>query len=265
MRFADRFFIDNLTPLLPQGFPLADMLGLIETSIGKMVPIMAAQDLAEDPLQVFAEPYNTLILDRKGFKNPIPQVKGLAPKDNIKAWVDRKLFIHNLGHAAAAYLGYRKNPEYVYMYEALDDPGIFLATRSAMAEAASVLHTMYPGDFPREDLLDHITDLLNRFRNRALGDTIYRVGCDLHRKLGPDDRFAAPLKAAIKPGLPCKHILDAMEAALSFRATDHLGNQLESDKQFISEAKKGLKHILRNVSGFTPDEVRQLLRKNDTK
>ena len=35
-----------------------------------------------------------------------PDVKGLAPKKNIKAWVDRKAFIHNLGHATAAYYGY---------------------------------------------------------------------------------------------------------------------------------------------------------------
>ena len=28
--------------------------------------------LEKDPLMVFAEPYNTLILDGKGFKSPIP-------------------------------------------------------------------------------------------------------------------------------------------------------------------------------------------------
>lgn len=265
LRFADRYFFDKLIPLLPEGFPLADMLGLVETSIGKMVPIMTAQNLAEDPLQVFAEPYNTLILDRKGFKNPIPQVKGLAPKDNIKAWVDRKLFIHNLGHAAGAYLGYRNNPAHTFMYQALGDPGVFLATRSAMVESANILLTMYPDDYSHNDLLDHITDLLTRFRNRALGDTIYRVGCDLYRKLGPDDRFAAPMKAALKLELPFEHILEAMKAALAFRATDHTGRHLPADEAIFAEAAKGLDHILQQVSGFSPGEVRQLLRKNDTK
>ncbi|NJK84846.1 MAG: hypothetical protein HC906_01560 [Bacteroidales bacterium] len=80
-------------------------MGLVETSIGKMVPIMTSKDIEEDLLQVFAEPYNTLILDKNGFKNPIPDIRGLAPKVNMKAWVDRKSFIHNLGHAVAAYIG----------------------------------------------------------------------------------------------------------------------------------------------------------------
>ncbi len=55
-----------------------------------------------------------------------------------------------------------------------------------MVESASILLAMYPDDFSCNDLLDHITDLLTRFMNRTLGDTIYRVVCDLYRKLGPD-------------------------------------------------------------------------------
>ncbi len=259
MRRAGGFFTAHLATMLPADFPLSDMCGLIETSIGKMVPFMTAQDLTKDPLQVFAEPYNTLIVDRKGFKNPIPEVTGLAPKENIKAWVDRKLFVHNLGHAAGAYIGYRNNPAHTFMYQALNDRGVFLATRSAMVESANILLAMYPNDFSGNDLTGHINDLLDRFMNRALGDTIYRVGCDLCRKLGPDDRFAAPLKAALALGLPYDHILKAMEAALSFRATDHAGQQLESDKAFLAAAENGLANVLQHISGFTPDEVRQII------
>ena len=103
---AADFVREQLIKNLPSSFPVESMVGLIETSIGKMVPIMPLAELEKDPLVVFAEPYNTLILDGKGFKSPIPEIKGLAPKSNIKAWVDRKAFIHNLGHATAAYYGY---------------------------------------------------------------------------------------------------------------------------------------------------------------
>lgn len=99
---ADAFFRDELRKIMPNDYPFDQLVGLVETSIGKMVPIMLKKDVEEDILQVFAEPYNTLILDRKAFKNPIPQIFGLSPKENMKAWVDRKLFIHNLGHAATA-------------------------------------------------------------------------------------------------------------------------------------------------------------------
>ena len=111
MRNSDEYFRNELQKLLPENYPLEKLVGLIETSIGKMVPIMQKKDLQDDILQIFAEPYNTLILNGKAFKNPIPDIKGLAPKNNMKAWVDRKLFIHNLGHSATSYIGYVFNPE----------------------------------------------------------------------------------------------------------------------------------------------------------
>ena len=111
MRSAAEFTRQELLIHLPEGFPLDRLTGLIETSIGKMVPIIPLAETEKDPLVVFAEPYNSLILDGKGFKSPIPEVKGLEPKSNIKAWVDRKAFIHNLGHATAAYYGFYLHPE----------------------------------------------------------------------------------------------------------------------------------------------------------
>ena len=78
-------------------------------------------------------------MTEKDFKSPIPDVKGLAPKNNIKAWVDRKAFIHNLGHATAAYYGFLLHPEAVYMYEILDDPDVFKFTREVMLQSAEIL------------------------------------------------------------------------------------------------------------------------------
>ena len=92
MRSADLFFREKLRENLPSSFPLDNQLGLVETSIGKMVPIMTTADLEEDPLQVFAEPYNTLILDKKGFRGEIPDIKELALKENMK-WLMNQVLI----------------------------------------------------------------------------------------------------------------------------------------------------------------------------
>jgi mannitol-1-phosphate 5-dehydrogenase len=202
MRNSDQYLLNELGKYLPENYPLDLLIGLVETSIGKMVPIMTAKDIEEDPLQVFAEPYNTLIVAKSGFKNPIPEVNNLSPKENIKAWVDRKLFIHNLGHATSAYLGFRKHPEAVNIYEVLEDPEIFESTRRTMLQAAGILMALYPEEFTPSQLTDHIDDLLHRFSNKALGDTIFRIGCDLYRKLSPEDRLVAPIKAAIRLNMP---------------------------------------------------------------
>ena len=88
MRDAAEYFERELSKNVGDDYPLNKIIGLVETSIGKMVPIMTKEDMEADILQIFAEPYNNLILDKKAFKNPIPDVKGLSPKDNMKAWVE---------------------------------------------------------------------------------------------------------------------------------------------------------------------------------
>jgi mannitol-1-phosphate 5-dehydrogenase len=247
MRNADKYLQTELSYLLTANYPFEELVGLVETSIGKMVPIMLQNDLDEDPLQVFAEPYNTLIVAKNGFKNPIPVVDNMEPKVNIKAWVDRKLFIHNLGHATAAYLGFLKHPQAIYIYEVLNDPEIFAGTRSVMLQSADILMSLYPGEFTFDQIETHIDDLLRRFRNKALGDTVFRVGCDLYRKLSPEDRMAAPIKAAISLNKPYNLILNALLSAVSFRAEDEYGKYFQADEAFFTESSKGINHILKTI------------------
>ncbi len=246
---------------LDPGYPLNDLVGLIETSIGKMVPILTEKDLQEDPLRVFAEPYNTLILDKKGFKNPIPDVPGLAPKDNIRAWVDRKLFIHNFGHAAAAYTGFLYNPGFVYLYEALEVKAIRDFVRRAMMQSGSVLLKMYPGEFTMEHIEAHADDLLSRFESRYLGDTIFRVGCDLNRKLLPDDRIVYPAKTGLKQGVNVDLILKVLTFAMFFKAVDDKGNPFPNDPPFHEKLKNGPEIILTHLCGFHPVRHRDVIAK----
>jgi mannitol-1-phosphate 5-dehydrogenase len=106
---------------------------------------------------------------------------------------------------------------------------------------------LYPGEFTPVQLEEHIDDLLDRFRNKSLKDTLFRVGCDLYRKLGPEDRLAAPVHAALRLGKPYHLILDAILAGISFRAKDENGNYFPQDRLFFEEAKKGSQYILENV------------------
>jgi mannitol-1-phosphate 5-dehydrogenase len=244
---------EYLLKSLPPDFPFCEMTGLIETSIGKMVPIMSQTDLEEDPLKVFAEPYNTLILDKKGFKTPIPRIKGLAPKENIKAWVDRKAFIHNLGHATAAYYGHFRHNDAVYMYEVLDDSDVLDFTRGVMIQSADILICAYPDDYTRIELEDHIEDLLSRFRNRFLKDTLFRVGHDLGRKLSSDDRFMGAVKLGIHHGKPFDKILRAMSYGFFFKVTDEIGSCFEADIKLLDALSSDFENTLVEHLKFNRD------------
>lgn len=261
MRNAASYFRMELLHLLGNDFQIDKLTGLIETSIGKMVPFMTREDLEQDPLQIFAEPYNTLILDKTGFRNPVPGIPWLAPKENMKAWVDRKSFIHNLGHAAAAYIGFLMHPEIIYISWILDDGELFQMVRSIMLQSAVILLHKYPEEFTKADLEEHIDDLLSRFRNQALKDTVFRIGCDLNRKLGPDDRLVAPIQEAIQADLPYDKILYALVCGFYFRATDETGQYFSADMKFYDNFKPDIEYLLTKVCHFDPKKNKTLLQK----
>ncbi|HOS71188.1 MAG TPA: hypothetical protein PLZ75_01925 [Bacteroidales bacterium] len=250
MRSAAGFVRDGLRKHLPPDFPVDTYTGLIETSIGKMVPIMPVSELEKDPLLIFAEPYNTLILDAAAFKNPVPGVAGLAPVNNIRAWVDRKAFIHNLGHATAAYFGNYLFPEAVYMHEVLDHQEVRKFTREVMLQSADIIKATYPDEFTLQDLVDHTDDLILRFRNKALGDTIFRVGRDLPRKLAADDRFMGAVHLAARFGMPCDKIIKAMSFGFFFSAKDEAGNSYQPDIDFRKAVQENPGTAMLNILGL---------------
>lgn len=225
-------------------FPSDEYIGLIETSIGKMVPNMTTENLKKDPLALIAEPYNSLIVDALAFRNPIPDVKGLVPKNNMKAWVDRKLFIHNMGHVTLAFQANAYDPKLTYTWEALSISLLWNVTRNTMLQSAKILLKMYPHEFTLNQLIAHIDDLLDRFSNKTLGDTIFRVGCDLSRKLGTSDRLMTPILAAHERRMEYNLILEAWVKGCSFKATDEHGKLYIEDSKFIEKYKENPIKIL---------------------
>jgi mannitol-1-phosphate 5-dehydrogenase len=252
LRDAARITREGLVKELSENFPLKTCAGLVETSIGKMVPIIPEKIRQADPLTVYAEAYNTLIVDRKGFLNGVPPVPGLSAKENMKAYVDRKSFIHNLGHAALAYFAHMVEPAMVYTYEAVRDPELRTWVKSAMQESGRLLILMYPGEFDAVAQEEHIDDLLQRFGNEALGDTIFRVGRDLGRKLSAGDRVVAPLLENEKRGLPAPYTMMALACGLFFLPQDQEGRIHEPDRAVVEGAKlSGPEKILTGVCGLT--------------
>lgn len=244
----------NASEAVGQGLadPLRKSVGLVETSIGKMVPLIPEDVRHKDPLTVYAESYNTLILDKKAFLNPVPDVPGLAPKENMKAYVDRKSFVHNLGHAALAYFARLTCPDMVFTYEAVENTGLRKWTQAAMRESGRLLISMYPSEFNRKNMGEHIEDLLDRFGNRSLGDTIHRVGRDLNRKLSREDRVAAPLMLCESHNMPAPVILTALVCGLGFDAPDGNGQLFPADAELIARVKRqGPRGVLVDLCGLS--------------
>lgn len=249
VRHVLKYFHQEFKKFLPEEFPLDQFVGLVQTSIGKMVPIIPEKEKTSDSLILFAEPYNQLIVDKKGFINQIPLLPELLAVDNIQAYVDRKLFIHNMGHAATAYLGFQFQSGFIYIFEPLQEKKIYNRVRKAMFQSAQALNRAYPHDLKKNDLESHIEDLLVRFQNKALGDTIYRVGRDLRRKLDKNERIIGPMILAEQNHASWDEMKKIFQAALQFRARDESGELYHGDRILIEqEFPLGIQHILQSVS-----------------
>lgn len=187
-------------------------VGFVEASIGRMVPTMTDAMRQEDPLLVCVEAYCELPVDAQGFRGGIPEIVHMAPRANFKAYVERKLFVHNAGHAVTAYLGYLRGHDYIW--QAMEDERIREVADAAMAETRAGLVKKHGLD--ANGLVEHWDDLKRRFRNKALGDQVVRVAADPVRKLGPKDRLIGSALMCLSQGVEPVHMAFAAAAAIRY-------------------------------------------------
>jgi mannitol-1-phosphate 5-dehydrogenase len=209
-----------------------------------MVPLVADDVRRRDPLWVACEPYRRLPVDAAAFRGRVPAVVGLEPVGNILAYQRRKLATHNMSHALAAYLGWRAGHEFIW--QAVADPEVLRIVRAAMAETGRALVSRF--GFAERTQREHEEDLLERYRNRALGDQVRRVAADPLRKLGADDRLVGSARLCLEEGVEPEHVILGIRAALAYDPPD------DPSAQRLQQAlrTRGLEAVLGDVCGVSP-------------
>jgi len=221
-------------------------VGFVDTVIARMVPPPTPEMRAQDPSLIVVEPYKELPVDRSGFVGPIPEIVGMEPCDRIALYTDRKIYLHNCGHAMLAYLGYQRGHE--YGYQALEDPVIRPLLKVMLAESKAGIIAAHGVE--AQWLEPHIADIIRRMANRALGDTTFRLARDPLRKLGPEDRLVGAARLAERAGVVPKALSWGIAAGYCFDdGDDSLAMSLQ---QRI--AAEGVDAVLADVSGIAPDE-----------
>ncbi len=210
---ADHFLKGLIKEQIPEYAERIDKeIGFVEASIGRMVPVMTEEKKQGNPLRVCVEPYNILPVDKDAFKGEIPEVKNLYPFAPFNLFIQRKLFMHNMSHALCAYLGYQRN--YEYIYEAVGDYDIKCVAFNALCQSAMAVAKENGVEI--ESLISHAQNLLYRFSNVALGDTVARVGKDTIRKLGSNDRLIGAINLAEKHNVNCEYLCLGVALGMRF-------------------------------------------------
>lgn len=245
---ADAFLKGLIKDQIPEYAERIDKeIGFVEASIGRMVPVVPEEKKQGNPLRVYVEPYNILPVDKDAFKGEIPEVKNLYPYAPFNLFIQRKLFMHNMSHATCAYLGALRS--YTYIYEAVADFDIKYVASKALVQSATAVAKENGAEM--DFLISHAENLLFRFKNVELGDTVERVGRDTIRKLGSNDRLIGAINLCEKHNLPCEYLCLGVAAGLHFKP--------ESDASSVEVAtfakEKGVKKALEKYCAYTGEKV----------
>lgn len=212
-------------------------VGFPDSAVDRIVPPMEESD---DVLRVRVEEFQEWIVDKTLFKDGIPEINGMQTTDNLMAFVERKLFTLNTGHAITAYLGVLKGYETVK--ESIEDEEIQKLVVSAMKESGEVLINRY--GFDREAHYKYIDKILGRFKNPYLKDEVKRVGREPLRKLGFNDRLIKPLRGTMEYNLKNDNLVYGIAAALLY-SNEEDGQSVELQEKI---SKEGIEEAVREVT-----------------
>ncbi|MGM9676747.1 MAG: mannitol-1-phosphate 5-dehydrogenase [Butyricicoccus sp.] len=218
-------------------------IGFPDCSVDRIVPPVKSENF----IDVVVENYYEWNVEKASFKGEIPQIEGMNLADNLMAYIERKLFTLNTGHAITAYLGTLKGLKTID--EAIADEKIYAIVHAAMKESGDGLIRKH--GFDAEAHYHYIDKIIGRFKNPYLKDDVTRVGREPLRKLSPTDRLTKPMMTAYGYGLPVDHLILGMGAALHYdNPEDAQSVELQSKLK-----EKGLLEAVKEVTGITDADL----------
>jgi mannitol-1-phosphate 5-dehydrogenase len=166
-----------------------------------------------DPLVIVTEDYNEWTARAEAFKGDKPAaLTALELVANQTARLERKLMIHNGGHAVCGYFAFHRGLDFIH--EAVADPVVLEHVVGALNEIGEVVRRKH--GFSAASIDEYKQDLGRRGSIAAMRDQVLRVVRDPVRKLSPRERLVAPAMLAADYGLPFKWIASGIVAALKY-------------------------------------------------
>lgn len=199
-------------------------VGFPNSAVDRIVP----EQSHDDVLAVTVEAFKEWVIDETQAKRTDIRLQDVHYTDNLDAFIERKLFSVNAGHASVAYRGAELG--FTTIQEAIVDARVKLRLEKVLAEIRALL--MAKWGFDEADLKAYHNVLAGRFANQKLTDAISRVGRTPIRKLGYDERFIRPIRELKERGLEYDELVKSVVAALKFDvASDEQSVELQSRLQ----------------------------------
>lgn len=215
----------------------------VDCAVDRIVPPTAGEAL----LAVSVEAFSEWVLDRNQYSGELWHSEGVVWSDRLDAFVARKLFTLNTGHAAAAYWGHLAGLKTVR--EALLQDDVREKVITTMQESGAVLIQRYGFDAAQHQ--QYIDKIIQRFLNPYLQDEVTRVGRDPLRKISANDRIMQPLRGTLEYALPHQALVHTLAAALHYRNPD----DAEALQLAQSIDTRGLRETVADYCGVTEEAL----------
>ncbi len=197
-------------------------IGFADAAVDRIVPAVAPSD---DCLFVVVEEFFEWDVDQNQVKGDLSHVSGLTLVNNLDAYIQRKLFTLNTGHAVCAYIGVLDGKKLIS--EAISDQKIEKIVRGVMSESGKVLEKRF--GFSPESLSEYHDKIIERFKNIHIVDDVLRVGRQPLRKLGYEDRLIKPLRGTMEYGVDSQNLQTGIAHALAYiNPDDEQANELNA-------------------------------------
>ncbi len=215
-------FLKSLVkPLVKNKEYLEESIGFASSSVGRMVPLPPESHKSK----IVVEPYNRLPVDGESLKTDVSKIENIIPVTPFAIEEYKNYFMHNMSHAIVAYMGYLEG--YEFIWEAVRDNRIRKIVSGALEESIKAISSEFT--VSETELKEYANDLLKRYSNAFLKDTVARVGRDPKRKLSRNDRLAGAALFCLEKGIMPHNIIYGIAAAFKFDAADDISAPEVSD------------------------------------
>lgn len=204
---------------------LEKFVGFPDAAVDRIVP----NQIGGEKLLVTVEEFAEWDIDAAQVKGDLSDIQGLTVVENLNAYIDRKIFTINTGHAAIAYLAYLKGIKDIS--SAMKDAEILETARDVWAETSALLIDKYK--FAPAAHRHYVQTTENRFANPNLSDEVSRVARSPKRKLSAADRIISPASQLIERGILPVALAKVAAAAFKFDLAGD--NEAAEIQNFIKE------------------------------
>ncbi|MBH0231361.1 mannitol-1-phosphate 5-dehydrogenase [Halobacillus yeomjeoni] len=209
----------------------------------------------EEGERTLVEPYYEWLIEKSGMKNPdLPLIKDATYVETLESFIERKLYIVNLGHAATAYKGFLEG--YPTIQSALKNPQIEKFLKAILLESARYLIEKH--NFASKEMCDFIEQTIKRFKNENISDEVTRVGRAPIRKLGANERLVKPTVELFQKGYQVENLSIAVASAFLF-------DYPEDEESITLQAyihEHGIDEAIAHFTGIEESALRTKIKEN---